>query len=55
MDILELVAELAAGGAGVLLIVHDLTLAAAYCDRVVTLLPHPASGAPVVTPSRLES
>ena len=68
-----------------LLIVHDLTLAAAYCDRVVlldrgevvaegppsevvtsehvqrvygsgvTVLPHPASGAPVVIPSRLES
>ena len=85
VEILELVAELAAGGAGVLLIVHDLTLAAAYCDRVVlldrgavvaegapsevvtpehvqrvygggvTVLPHPASGAPVVIPSRLES
>ena len=85
VEILELVAELAAGGAGVLLIVHDLTLAAAYCDRVVlldrgavvaegapsevvtpehvqrvygggvTVMPHPASGAPVVIPSRLES
>lgn len=85
VEILELVAELAAGGAGVLLIVHDLTLAAAYCDRIVlldrgevvaegapsevvtsehvqrvygggvTVLPHPASGAPVVIPSRLES
>lgn len=85
VEILELVAELAAGGAGVLLIVHDLTLAAAYCDRVVlldrgevvaegapsgvvtsehvqrvygggvTVFPHPASGAPVVIPSRLES
>lgn len=37
VEILELVAELAAGGAGVLLIVHDLTLAAAYCDRIVLL------------------
>ena len=37
VEILELVAELAAGGSGVLLIVHDLTLAAAYCDRVVLL------------------
>ena len=85
VEILELVAELAAGGSGVLLVVHDLTLAAAYCDRVVLLargevvvegapsevvtsehvrrvygrgvavLPHPASGAPVVIPSRLES
>lgn len=85
VEILELVADLAAHGAGVLLIVHDLTLAAAYCDRVVlldrgevvaegapsevvtsehvqrvygggvTVLPHPASGAPVVIPSRLES
>ena len=85
IEVLELVAELAAAGAGVLLIVHDLTLAAAYCDRVVLLargevvaegppsevvtsehvqrvygsgvavLPHPASGAPVVIPSRLES
>ncbi len=85
VEVLELVAELAAAGAGVLLIVHDLTLAAAYCDRVVlldrgevvaggppsevvtsehvqrvygngvTVLPHPASGAPVVIPSRLES
>ena len=85
IEVLELVAELATTGAGVLLIVHDLTLAAAYCDRVVllargevvaegapsevvtsehvqrvygngvTVLPHPASGAPVVIPSRLES
>ena len=84
VEILELVAELAADGAGVLLVVHDLTLAAAYCDRVVllaagevvaegppsevvtpervrrvygagvTVMPHPASGAPVVIPSRLE-
>jgi iron complex transport system ATP-binding protein len=37
VEILELVADLAAAGAGVLLIVHDLTLAAAYCDRVVLL------------------
>ena len=37
VEILELVAELAEHGAGVLLIVHDLTLAAAYCDRIVLL------------------
>ncbi len=37
VEILELVAELAAAEAGVLLIVHDLTLAAAYCDRIVLL------------------
>ena len=37
VEILELVAELAATEAGVLLIVHDLTLAAAYCDRIVLL------------------
>ena len=36
-EVLELIAELAAGGAGVLLVIHDLTLAAAYCDRVVLL------------------
>lgn len=84
VEVLDLVAGLATGGAGVLLVVHDLTLAAAYCDRVVllargevvaegppsevvtaahvrqvygggvTVLPHPASGAPVVIPSRLE-
>ncbi len=84
VEILELVAELAASGSGVLLIVHDLTLAAAYCNRVVlldrgevvadgppsevvtpehvrrvygggvTVLRHPASGAPLVIPSRLE-
>ena len=35
--ILELIAELAAQGSGVLLVVHDLTLAAAYCDRIVLL------------------
>ena len=36
-EVLELIAELAAGGAGVLLVIHDLTLAAAHCDRVVLL------------------
>ena len=36
-EILDLVADLARGGAGVLLVVHDLTLAAAYCHRVVLL------------------
>jgi iron complex transport system ATP-binding protein len=36
-EILDLVAELAEGGTGVLLVVHDLTLAAAYCSRIVVL------------------
>lgn len=36
-EVLELVADLAAGGTGVLLVVHDLTLATAYCDRLVLL------------------
>ena len=36
-EILDLVADLARGGAGVLLVVHDLTLAAAYCHRMVLL------------------
>jgi iron complex transport system ATP-binding protein len=29
--------ELAAAGTGVLVVVHDLTLAAAFCDRLVLL------------------
>ncbi|RLT36059.1 MAG: ABC transporter ATP-binding protein [Chloroflexi bacterium] len=33
----ELLRQLAAEGVGVLVAVHDLTLAAAYCDRVVLL------------------
>ena len=33
----ELLRELAAGGTGVLVVLHDLTLAAAYCDRIVLL------------------
>jgi iron complex transport system ATP-binding protein len=36
-EVLELVAALAEAGTGVLLVVHDLTLAAAYCDRIVLL------------------
>ena len=80
-EIMELVADLAADGAGVLLVAHDLTLAAAYCDRLVLLdrgrvvaegapaavvtgaivgrvygpavsvIPHPAGGAPLVVPA----
>ncbi len=36
-DVLELVSELAGRGTGVLLVVHDLTLAIAYCDRLALL------------------
>jgi iron complex transport system ATP-binding protein len=36
-EIFELVRDLAAAGAGVLVVVHDLTLAATYCDRLVLL------------------
>ena len=55
--ILELTAALAAEGTGVLLVVHDLTLAAAYCDRVVLLAGGraEAEGPPtaVLTPERI--
>jgi len=47
-QILELLRDLASGGVGVLVVLHDLTFAAAYCDRL--LLMHRgrlvASGAP---------
>ncbi len=50
----ELLRQLARDGVGVLVAVHDLTLAAAYCDRAVLLLDGRviASGVPaeVVTP-----
>ncbi len=36
-EVLELVADLARRGSGVVLVVHDLTLAIAYCDRLVLL------------------
>lgn len=36
-EILEVARELAAEGVAVLVVVHDLTLAASYCDRVVLL------------------
>ncbi|MSQ41495.1 MAG: ABC transporter ATP-binding protein [Dehalococcoidia bacterium] len=36
-EIFALLRELAADGAGVLVVVHDLTLAAAYCDRIALL------------------
>jgi iron complex transport system ATP-binding protein len=36
-EIFELLRQLAADGVGVLIVVHDLTLAAAYCDRLVML------------------
>jgi iron complex transport system ATP-binding protein len=36
-EILELLRTLAADGAGVLIVMHDLTMAAAYCDRLALL------------------
>lgn len=56
-QILQLLRELARTGVGVLVVLHDLTYAAAYCDRLV-LLSHGevvASGAPheVVAPEHL--
>lgn len=36
-EVCELLRGLAADGVGVLVVLHDLTLAAAYCDRVVLL------------------
>ena len=36
-QILGLLRELARGGVGVLVVLHDLTFAAAYCDRLVLL------------------
>ncbi len=36
-EIFDLLRDLAAGGVGVLAVVHDLTLAAAYCDRIALL------------------
>ena len=36
-EVMGVLRELAAGGAGVLVVVHDLTLAAAFCDRLVLL------------------
>ena len=80
-ELFTLLRELAAAGTAILVVVHDLTLAAAYCDRValldagrvvgtgtpaevltassvrrvygtlVTVLPHPETGAPLIVPS----
>jgi iron complex transport system ATP-binding protein len=36
-EVCELLRKLVADGVGVLVVLHDLTLAAAYCDRVVLL------------------
>jgi iron complex transport system ATP-binding protein len=36
-EILELLRTLAADGAGVLIVMHDLTMAATYCDRLALL------------------
>ena len=36
-EVCELLRELATDGVGVLVVLHDLSLAAAYCDRVVLL------------------
>jgi len=83
-EIFEVVRSLAATGVGVLVVVHDLTLAATYCDRLVlldggrvvaagvpsevltddavrrvygshvTVIAHPATGRPLVVPTRTE-
>ncbi|MGF9660466.1 ABC transporter ATP-binding protein [Arthrobacter crystallopoietes] len=37
LSTMELVRDLAAGGVGVLAALHDINLAAAYCDRVIVL------------------
>lgn len=36
-DVMRIVRELAAGGTGVLVVIHDLSLAAAYADRVAVV------------------
>lgn len=37
LDVMEKLRELAEGGAGVIVVMHDLTLAARYCHRLVLL------------------
>lgn len=58
VEIFEVLRSLAAGGVGVLVVVHDLTLAAAYCDRLALLATGEmiACGTPrdVLTPERVQ-
>lgn len=59
IDVMQLFRRLAADGAAVVVVLHDLTLAARYCDRVLVMNEgriH-ADGAPhdVMTPDVLES
>jgi iron complex transport system ATP-binding protein len=57
LEVMEHLAGLAAGGTGVVVVLHDLTLAARYCRRLVLLAGGrlAAEGAPgaVLTPERL--
>ncbi len=57
MDVMELLAQEAASGSLVIAVLHDLTMAARYCDRIVLMNGGhvAADGAPleVLTPQRL--
>jgi iron complex transport system ATP-binding protein len=57
LRVMELLAGLAHGGSGVLAVMHDLSLAARFCDRLVLLVDGAivAQGSPdqVLTPERL--
>jgi len=57
LRVMDLLARLAHGGSGVLAVMHDLSLAARFCDRLVLLVDGAivAQGSPdqVLTPDRL--
>lgn len=59
LRVMELLADLARRGSGVLAVMHDLSLAARFCDRLVLLVDGAiqAEGSPesVLTPERLRS